>query len=103
MAEKQSLIPRPPKPSSMADFVVIVFALLIVTSLMFAVVGLGVLALVQPDRDLSGLIAILADIFTTIIGALVGYIAGRGQTNLETVATTRKLKEEVTQDIKEAQ
>lgn len=78
MSKEQPLIPRPPPPKTMGDFVVTVFALVVGTSLMIAVIGTGLVAIIRPEQKIAGMIAILADVLTTLIGALIGYLAGRG-------------------------
>lgn len=91
MSTKQPLIPRPPPAKTMADFVVTVFALVVGTSLMLAVVGTGLIAIIRPDQKIAGMIAILADVLTTLIGALIGYLAGRGSHDTEVLEKKEKL------------
>ena len=71
-------LPKPPI-NTMTDFVVFAFVSVVVIILTATVVGLLVLAVVQPDVDRSTLVGSLVDIVTTIIGALIGFIAGKGQ------------------------
>jgi len=71
-------LPKPPI-NSMTDFVVFCFVSIVVIILSTTVIGLLVLAIVQPDVDRSKLVGSLVDIMTTIIGALIGFIAGKGQ------------------------
>ena len=71
-------LPKPPI-NTMTDFVVFAFVSIVVIILSTTVVGLLVLAIVQPDVDRSTLVGSLVDIMTTIIGALIGFIAGKGQ------------------------
>jgi uncharacterized membrane protein len=71
-------LPRPPI-NTMTDFVVFAFVSIVVMVLFVSVVGVLVLAIVQPETDRSTLVNSLVDIVSTLIGALVGFIAGKGQ------------------------
>jgi len=71
-------LPKPPI-NTMTDFVVFAFVSIVVIIMSTTVIGLLVLAIVQPDVDRSTLVGSLVDIMTTIIGALIGFIAGKGQ------------------------
>jgi len=71
-------IPMPPPPKDMVEFVVEVFVVTVCTMLILSLTGLGILMIAQPERDLGPLISTITDIMNTIIGALIGFIAGRG-------------------------
>ena len=73
------LVPRPPPITTLTDFVVVVFAVTVVTifvALTFAAIGLALFT----DKDVAGFVAVITDTAATITAALVGYIAGRGAT-----------------------
>jgi hypothetical protein len=67
----------------MVEFVVEVFIITISLMLIIALVGLFVVTLAQPEEDLASSFNVITDIMTTIIGALIGFVAGRGQGKLE--------------------
>jgi len=67
----------------MTDFVVFCFVSIVVVVLLLSAVGLFVLTFADPGRDTSQIVGILADIMTTLIGALVGFIAGKGSGRAE--------------------
>lgn len=75
-------LPKPPI-NTMTDFVVFAFVSIVVTILLMATVGVFISSIVDPEGDRSSLINALADICTTLIGALVGFIAGKGQGHAE--------------------
>jgi len=75
-------LPKPPI-ANMSDFVVFAFVSIVTIILLTATVGLFIDAIIDPDGDRSSLISALADICTTLIGALVGFIAGKGQGHAE--------------------
>jgi hypothetical protein len=70
-------VPKPPI-GTMTDFVVFAFVSIVAILLLVAGIGVGVLAFTDPDRDTSQTVNALADIVTTMIGALIGFIAGKG-------------------------
>lgn len=77
-----SMVPRPPQSSNTTDFVVTVFVVTVATVIVAATVTV-IVASVTTSRDLSQITSSLLDIITTIIGALVGFIAGKGQGRAE--------------------
>lgn len=70
-------IPKPPI-INMTDFVVFAFVSIVAILLIVSGLTLAILAFTNPDRDTSSSIGALADIVTTLIGALVGFMAGKG-------------------------
>lgn len=63
----------------MTEFVVFVFVTIVAIMLIGSVTTLIVLSFTDPDGDRSGLVNILTDTMNTIIGALIGFVAGKGQ------------------------
>jgi hypothetical protein len=80
---KQPIFPRPPATKGMVDFVVLIFVLTVSTILIMAAIGLFVFTIFLDDFDSGPLTNSLADIMTTMIGALIGFIAGKGQGHIE--------------------
>lgn len=75
--QPRGLIPRPPATNTITDFIVIVFACMVVAIFVILTVTAVSLALFT-DKDVAPFIAIVTDTMTTIVAALVGYVAGRG-------------------------
>jgi hypothetical protein len=63
----------------MTDFVVFSFVTIVVIMLVGGVSAFIILSFKDPDRDMSRGIAIFSDITTSLISALVGFLAGKGQ------------------------
>jgi hypothetical protein len=61
-----------------ADLVVLGLALVVGFSVVATTVGALLLRIVDPSADLTKIGARLADVTNTLIGAIVGYLAGRG-------------------------
>lgn len=76
------MIPLAPKPQTSADFVVNVLVVTVATILVVAFVG-TMAAFIFTDKDVTALLSSLLDIVTTVIGALVGFIAGKGSGRAE--------------------
>lgn len=76
------VLPRPAQANTSADFVVNVFVVTVATILVVAFVG-TMAAYIFTDKDVAALLGSLLDIITTIIGALVGFIAGKGSGRAE--------------------
>lgn len=76
------IFPRPSQATTSADFVVNVFVVTVATILVVSFVGL-LAAFIFTDKDVAALLGSLLDIITTIIGALVGFIAGKGNGRAE--------------------
>lgn len=85
-------IPRPPQPKNIVDFVVEVFVVTIGTLLIGSVFGIFLIVVFRPESDVGPYLNAITDIMTTIIGALIGYIAGKGSHQMEQEAT--KLEKE---------
>ena len=75
--EPKGWIPRPPKTDNVADFIVVVFTLMVATVLIALTVGIIIAAI--KGNDVKAYFAVLTSIMTSIISALVGYFAGKGQ------------------------
>jgi hypothetical protein len=73
----QGYFPRPPPITSAADFIVIIFAVSVVSILLLLTVGVIIAAF--KGNDIKSYFAIITSIVTSIISALVGYLAGKGQ------------------------
>jgi hypothetical protein len=63
------------------DRVLLVLAFTAAGLCFITAVTVALIALLRPESDVNGSVRYLADIATTIIGALIGYVAGlrRGQ------------------------
>jgi hypothetical protein len=88
----ERLIPRPPKARTTTDFIVIVFVIMVAVVLITLTVA-AVLAAFVADVDPKGYFAILTDLMTTIISALVGYMAGRGSGRADALSEYEQLTE----------
>jgi hypothetical protein len=82
--EHRDLIPRPPSGGSTTDFIVTVFAIMVASVLLILTIG-AILSLLFGDNDkqTTAFFAVITDIMTTVIGALVGYLAGKGSGRAE--------------------
>ena len=67
----------------MVEFIVMVFVSTVSIILIFSVIGTGLFIIFVEGYDAGPAINAVADIMTTIIGALIGFIAGRGQGSIE--------------------
>ena len=70
-------LPRPPKARTTTDFIVIVFVVMVATILVL-LTSATILTSLFTDDDVGTYIAILTDLMSSIIAALVGFVAGRG-------------------------
>lgn len=86
------MIPKPPI-QSMTDFVVFCFVTIVAIILVTAVVGVVVDGVVNPDSDQATIVNALSDITTTLIGALIGFIAGKGSGKAEAQDEERDRKD----------
>jgi hypothetical protein len=75
--DNERLVPRPPKARTTTDFIVTVFVLLVAGVLIVLTIA-AVIATFVTDVDAKQFFAILLDLMTSIISALVGFMAGRG-------------------------
>lgn len=62
----------------MTDVVVLVFASIVTIILMSTAITTTVITIVYPKRDVTAATEGLTDVVTTLIAALVGFVAGKG-------------------------
>lgn len=74
-------VPRPPKPTTAADFIVICFAVTVATILVLLAIGIVIAGIL--GQNIAPYFAVLTDIMTTLIGSLVGYLAGKASGRAE--------------------
>ena len=74
---RDDYVPRPPKPKSTTDFIVLVFVIM-VACILFALTAAVIITALFTDDDVGPFLAILTDLVSSIIAALVGFMAGRG-------------------------
>jgi UPF0716 family protein affecting phage T7 exclusion len=86
-------LPKPPI-RSMTDFVVFAFVSIVTFILFSAVLGILLTTIISPDRDNSQTIGILADVTTSLISALVGFLAGKGTGHQEAAEEQRARERE---------
>jgi hypothetical protein len=80
--KREGFIPRAPKVQSTTDYIVLVFVILVATILL----GLSFTALYAflfTDKEVGPFIAIITDLMTTIIAALVGFLAGKNSAKID--------------------
>ena len=70
--------PRPPRPRNVIEYVVEVFTFTVAAMMLILLVGLLILTFFRPNNNYAGAFNALTDIMTTMLGALIGYIAGKG-------------------------
>lgn len=80
-SEHERFIPRPPPLKTSADFVVAVFVITIATILLSFAIGTLIGGFL--GEDVKPYVAMLTDIMGSILGALVGFIAGKGMAQTE--------------------
>lgn len=73
-----SVLPHPPALRTSADFVVAVFVVTVATMLVVFAAGVAIAAM--AGNDVATMAGTLVDIMTTIVGALIGFVAGKGAT-----------------------
>lgn len=88
--DRLPFIPRPPQPKNIVDFVVEVFVVTVGTIMLGSIVGIFLIVAFRPGSDVGPYINAITDIMTTIIGALIGFIAGKGSHQIETEEEIRK-------------
>lgn len=71
------------KDRSTFDVVVILMTAMVGLTLITIVIGAIILKLTRPDIDLKGAGSVVANILTTVVGALVGFIGGRATGKME--------------------
>jgi len=82
MSEAQrGWVPRPPHTNSPTDFIIVVFSITVATILVILTIGIIIAGV--TGADIKSYFAILTSIVTSMISALVGYLAGKGQGRAE--------------------
>ena len=87
MSQNRLILPRPDKPGgtvrivavtqrSTAEQVIVLLALAVFLVIIILTVGLVIEAIIGPDEDNQRLINWMTSIIDTIIGALIGFVAG---------------------------
>jgi len=69
----------PLRERSTADLIVIGLTAVVGFVVLSAVIGAVVWRIADPNADLTGLVARVGDLVTTIIGVVAGYLAGKGE------------------------
>lgn len=72
-----SVFPQPPRPRQATDFVVVVLVVTVATGLLLSILLLAVGEWLHPTKDHTAAVAGISNTFQTIVGALVGYVAGK--------------------------
>ncbi len=62
-----------------ADLVMLIVTLLVASCILLTGTGLFVLATVHPDYPLASALATFSETIAVMIGAVLGYLAGRGR------------------------
>jgi len=62
---------------STGEQVIMLFAILICASMLASAVGLVVVMITAPDRDIAGWIKSLGGVLSILLGVVVGYVSGR--------------------------
>lgn len=75
-------LPKPPI-KTMPDFIVFCFISVVVIILLLATTGIILIAIFDPERDQSTAIKVLGNVLTTLVGALLGYLARKGSERTE--------------------
>ena len=87
----------------MAEFVVEVFVVVIASVIIIAVLGTGLVIFFRPSANWAALVVLINDVMTTIIGALIGFIAGRGQGKSDSADEVATARQEATEAKAEAE
>lgn len=74
--------PKPPI-KTMTDFVVFCFVSVVIIIIVISTVSTAIIVIFYPDRDVSTAVQILSSILTTLLGALFGFMGGRGYNKVE--------------------
>jgi len=77
----------------MTDFVVFAFVSIVTFTIISATIGILLSVIFKPDADRSQIISILADVTTSLISALVGFLAGKGTGAQEAQEREREVRE----------
>jgi len=60
-----------------ADLVLLVFVIILGVMVVASMIGLAALAVFRPDLDLGPAIAQFGHVMSVMVGAILGYVAGR--------------------------
>jgi hypothetical protein len=71
------------KGRSTFDVVVILLTATVGFTMLAVVIGVIILRLVRPDVDVKGAGAVIGNVLTTLVGALVGFVGGRATGRME--------------------
>lgn len=77
----------------MTDFIVFAFVSIVTFTIISAVIGILLSVIFNPEGDRTQVISILADVTTSLISALVGFLAGKGQGRSEAIEEHRRERE----------
>lgn len=67
-----------PENRSTADLVIMLVAVVICAILLLTLVGIIAIELVHPEFDSDPLVRVESEILGVLVGALVGFVGGRG-------------------------
>ena len=67
------------RPTS--DLVIVFLAAIVGFVMVVMVVGVMVLKIAHPDEDVDANLRVIADVLTVLVGAVVGYVAGKATVN----------------------
>jgi len=68
---------------STAEIVILLISSVVVVILILATVGVLLVELIHPDRDTDAVLSMLFDIVKVLVGAIIGYAAGRAQGDIQ--------------------
>lgn len=74
-------LPTPPI-KSMGDFIVFAFVTIVTLILLSSAAGL-LYTVIFTDRDVSAWVSVMADITMSLVSALIGFLAGKGQGRMD--------------------
>lgn len=78
-SDKPPLFPRPPATNRTADFIVQLFAVLVATMIAMTGVTVIIIEILSPETNTDSVLAIETEMLQTILGALIGFLAGKGE------------------------
>lgn len=61
------------------EIVLLVLVCTLAATVLLTGAGIFIVALIQPERDTSTSIALLGNVVASLLGAVLGYMAGRGR------------------------
>src|SRR5262245_48147373 len=92
---RNPIIPRPPESKTMVDYVVLIFVTTLAFMLISMIAGIFILAVFgSGSTNLGPAINAVTDIMNTILGALIGFVAGKGAGRTEAEEAARSTQEE---------